>query len=249
MQSKYAGRGRAAGKRWRPRPYRRPWIFGPWSAPPWALPPPEPAPEPDAAAPPDEPAPPPPDEPAPPEGGDAPPEELEVWRTVPTVPGQVVRIAWTPVITIAGPRRSLPGVAGGGIYLVVDKADAPLYVGQTGSFAGRWAGRSIGLAQLGLPQPCCPVRVYFGKLTADSATRMAVEHTVIRTLVNGGLGAALTNRSSRAKFRVRTGVRFENVLPAPLVARVRFSDPRRAAYYRGNAIDIPDGATYEIAVG
>jgi hypothetical protein len=242
------------GGGWRRRPHRRPWIFGPWAAayPLWTAAPEEPAPPPL-----DEPAA--PDEPAPPEGADSgPPEEepaseLEVRRTVAPLPGPVLRIEWTPVITIAAPRRSLPSVAGGGIYLVVDKADAPIYVGETASFAGRWSnprnGRLHELAQLGLPQPCCPVRVYFGRLTSDATTRKGVEHTIIRTLINGGLGAALANTRSKAPFRVRTGLRIERVLPESLAGRVRITDARKASFYRANALDIPDGASYELAVG
>ena len=147
----------------------------------------------------------------------------------------------------------MPGIAGGGIYLVVDKADVPIYVGEAGNFAARWSnpksGRLIELAQLGLPQPCAPVRAYFGRIAVDRTTRKALEHTVIRTLLNGGLGDALTNVRSRAEFRVRTGVRVDGVLPATLAARVRFADSNKARYYRNNSLDIPDAAAYEIAVG
>ena len=147
----------------------------------------------------------------------------------------------------------MPGIAGGGLYLVVDKADVPIYVGEAGNFAARWSnpksGRLIELAQLGLPQPCAPVRAYFGRIAVDRTTRKALEHTVIRTLLNGGLGDALTNVRSRAEFRVRTGVRVDGVLPATLAARVRFADSNKARYYRNNSLDIPDAAAYEIAVG
>lgn len=229
-----------------PRP--RPWIFGPWPVAPavdvgYPEPgPPEPAAEP-VTAPPLEP------EPSPGTTADAPDsaaEELiaELARRGPVT----ASLQWTatPQKITSFPLNPLG--KGGGIY-IVESQGKPIYVGETHNFAARWHSRLQSMFQIGVinrgPLPAS-IHVWFGEIIRlvpnKQSSRKAVEHAVIRTLSEGGLGGSLRNVTSVREFHVVDDITVTSLLPGTYAASL----VRPVRQFSGNVLRALKGTKYEL---
>lgn len=172
--------------------------------------------------------------------------ELEASRSVPPT-----IISWSGPVAIA--KHPFVAPQGGGIYIVM-RAGRPMYVGETESFARRWHGRLLSAFQMGLTTPDGrlprPLNVYFGRMmhgkNKDKQLRKAVEHVVIRTLINGKLVGPreLRNQTSILELSVKDQVHITRILPPTLLAAL--VKPGTVSGLTGDLLQLGKDARFEL---